>query len=121
MTQRPQLLHDEHLDNDDNDVIHDDHLDNDDNDIIHDEHKDSDDNDIVHDEHLDSDDTDIIHDDHLDNDIDMIHDEHQPTLSSLLLQRDERERLGIPLCSAQVLTVGSSGTTATVLDLSEHP
>ena len=96
MTQRPQLLHDEHLDNDDNNVIHD--------------------------EHLDSDDNDIIHDDHLDSDIDMIHDEHQPTLSSLLLQRDESERLGIPLCSAQVLTVGSSGTTtATVLDLSEHP
>ena len=75
---------------------------------------------LLHDEHLDNDDNDIIHDDHLDSDIDMIHD--QPTLSSLLLQRDERERLGIPLCSAQVLTVGSSGTTtATVLDLSEHP
>ena len=70
--------------------------------------------------YVDNDDSDMIHDDHLDSDIDMIHD--QPTLSSLLLQRDERERLGIPLCSAQVLTVGSSGTTtATVLDLSEHP
>ena len=44
------------------------------------------------------------------------------TFNSLLLQRTDKDRLGIPRLSAQNLTEGSSGTTmATVLDFREHP